>query len=204
MLEKFLATEVLKVWVLNPTGAHFFVGQREHVLEQQKPDHEPRLDPPDKSRSPYSQENRPPNPKNLQIRILPHGRPSLRTEPFPGFSRGTNESNYRSGPAHSLPLQDVPLDPACSECRSSDLVMALKRGCSISKATPPTCTASRRHDRLATINDRLGRPEPAPADDRTATASGTIGLDDGFRDRAASQAHLILHLIRSQNLDDQA
>ena len=138
VLEKFLAGEVLKVWVLNPAGAHLFVRQHENVLEQQKPDHEPRLDPrpprvgiergdlriepvpvdalgelhqlvphvddlveprpeqiacprgrmllrphrapsasspakesrprdSDKSRSLHSQENRPPNPKNLQI-----------------------------------------------------------------------------------------------------------------------------------------
>jgi hypothetical protein len=44
VLEKLLAGEVLEIRVVDPALADLFVGQREHVLEQQKPDHEPRLD----------------------------------------------------------------------------------------------------------------------------------------------------------------
>ena len=40
VLEELLAGEVLKIGVVDPTLAHLLIGQREDVLEQQKPDHE--------------------------------------------------------------------------------------------------------------------------------------------------------------------
>src|SRR5260370_23130175 len=45
MLEKLLAGEVLEIRVVDPALAHPFIGQAVNVLEQQKPDHEPGLDP---------------------------------------------------------------------------------------------------------------------------------------------------------------
>jgi len=40
VLEELLAGEVLKIGVVDPALAHLLIGQREDVLEQQKPDHE--------------------------------------------------------------------------------------------------------------------------------------------------------------------
>ena len=40
VLEELLAGEVLKIGVVDPALTHLLIGQREDVLEQQKPDHE--------------------------------------------------------------------------------------------------------------------------------------------------------------------
>ena len=40
VLEELLAGEVLKIGVVDPAFTHLLIGQREDVLEQQKPDHE--------------------------------------------------------------------------------------------------------------------------------------------------------------------
>ena len=45
MLEKFLPGEVLEIRVIDPAIVHPLVGQAVNVLEQQKADHEPSLDP---------------------------------------------------------------------------------------------------------------------------------------------------------------
>src|SRR6516225_8156227 len=45
VLEELLAGEVLEIGVIDPALAHAFVGQTVSVLDQQKPDHEARLDP---------------------------------------------------------------------------------------------------------------------------------------------------------------
>jgi hypothetical protein len=45
VLEGLLSGEVLEIRVVDPALAHAFVGQTVNALEQQKPDHEPRLDP---------------------------------------------------------------------------------------------------------------------------------------------------------------
>ena len=45
MLEKLFPGEKLEIRVIDPALAHAFVGKPVNVLEQQKPDREPRLDP---------------------------------------------------------------------------------------------------------------------------------------------------------------
>ena len=45
VLEELLSGEMLKVRIIDPAFAHVFVGQSVNVLEQQKADDEPRLDP---------------------------------------------------------------------------------------------------------------------------------------------------------------
>ena len=45
VLEELLAGEVLEVRVVDPSLADAFVGQPEHMLEQQQADHEAGLDP---------------------------------------------------------------------------------------------------------------------------------------------------------------
>ena len=45
VLEELLSGEVLEIGVAHPALAHLFVGEREDVLEQQQPNHEPGLNP---------------------------------------------------------------------------------------------------------------------------------------------------------------
>src|SRR5262245_193876 len=39
MLEELLSSEVLEVWIIDPSFAHAFVGQSVNMLEKKKPDH---------------------------------------------------------------------------------------------------------------------------------------------------------------------